>query len=175
MKRIISLLFAAMIMATSFGLSAQSLVGKWNSTPGSQKAMLEAIGAQFKETRVTQTFNDDSTYEIYAYLKIDMNIQGLQMSMFVEYIESGTWQYSDGTLTYASNNYDFKNLEISFDDPTLNAFREDVIATMKSAFEQSKGIEISYDVEFFNENEVRLTTNSEFIPNSYVFTITRIE
>lgn len=173
MKRLLSLLTAAVIMATSFTLSAQSLVGSWSSSPGSQIAMFEAAGAKLNDVRATQTFNEDGSYELYSYIDLDINLQGIQMYMVVEHTQSGTWHYANNILTYTNDNLEINKLDIRFDDSALDMYKDDFAEGFKGAFEQVIGTELSYDVTFINDNEATLKIDTELMP--YEFTITRIE
>ena len=173
MKRLFSLLVAVVIMATSFTLSAQSLVGSWSSSPGSQIAMLEAAGSKLNDVRATQRFNEDGTYDIYCYIDLSINLQGIQMYTVMEYTQNGTWHYADNILSCTYDNFDIKELDVRFDDPSLDMFKDDFAEGFKGAFEQFLGTELSYDVTFTNDNEATLKIDTELMP--YEFTITRLE
>ena len=157
MKRTLSLLLLTVVATLSFSASAQSLVGKWNTSAGAQLLLMEAAGSKLNEVATTQTFNEDGIYEIYNYVKLDANVNGYMMSMFLEYTESGEWLYVDKTLTYISEKIDFKNLDIEFSNPLLNAHKGEVEDGIKERFEQACGTPVAYGVRFISQDEVCLT------------------
>lgn len=170
MKRLFTFIALTLAIALSCSVSAQSskLIGEWNSSTGSQKALLESIGGTIEKAKNTMTFNNDGTYATYSYVVASADLSGIKMRMLLELTENGTWKYSDERVYMTSTNFDVIQIEISFDDPSMNAMSEEVIKVVIDAFKQGVGVELPLDVEFISDNEVHLSFDSEYITFEYI-------
>lgn len=173
MKRIFSLVALTIMAAISLSASAQSFVGKWDSSAGSQAAMLEAVGATIDTATTTMVFNADQTYDTYLYVKAGLNIEGISMTLLMEGNDRGTWSHSNNKLTMVSSGIELKNFDIEFGDPSLNAMKGYILESMRSAMNEGRGEAIEYETNFVNNNEVQLKYHIEYMPIE--FTLVRIE
>ena len=114
------------------------------------------------------TFNNDGTYATYSYVVASADLSGIKMRMLLELTDNGTWKYSDERVYMTSTNFDVIQIEISFDDPSMNAMSEEIIKAMIDAFKQGVGVELPLDVEFISDNEVHLSFDSEYITFEYI-------
>ena len=164
MKRIFALLAITILATLSYSVSAQSIIGKWSCTAGPQVETMKAMGSTIEKSITTQTFNDDSSYETYVYMKLHLTKESYSASILIEYTEHGTYSYANNTLTYFCNNIDFKSCDIQYDDPSLNAIKSYVEESVKGQFEQVYGGSAIYHVTFISDNEANLKFENDVMP-----------
>lgn len=168
MKKLFSLFALTLMAAISINASAQSLVGKWDSSAGSaQYAMMESMGGEIEKAESYMTFSSNQSYNNYSYVKATMDVMGVQMTMEMEMTESGTWYLRGDKLSTTSKDLDFSKLNITFSDPSLNSVGDQVKSTMMDSFNSAVGIEVVYDIEFVDSNTVELEFDNELMPMSY--------
>ena len=168
MKKLFSLLALTLVAAISINASAQSLVGKWDTTAGgAQYAMMEALGGEIEEADSYWNFSSNKSFNTYSYVKATVDAMGFQMEMEMEMTESGTWRLSDDELIITVNDVTVSKLNITFSDPSLNSMGDQVKSTMMDAFNSVVGTEIAYDIEFVDSNTVELEYGNEIMPMSY--------
>lgn len=168
MKKLFSLFALTLVAAISVNASAQSLVGKWDSTAGNaQYAMIEAMGGEIEEADAYWNFSSNQSYNTYSYVKATVDLMGVQMAMEMEITESGTWRLSGDELILSSKDYNLSKFNITFSDPSLNSMSDQVKSTMIDAFESAVGSEVAYDIEFVDNNTVELEFDNEFMPISF--------
>ena len=175
MKRLFTLVALTLVAAVSISVSAQSskIVGKWNSSAGSQTAMLDAMGADIEKSVSTTTFNSDGTYVTYTYTKANVNTMGIGMYMFIEANDIGTWKYSDNSISMVSKGLELINFDIKFDNPEMNAMIGDIKTSMKEMMNQGVGLEVVYVIESMTDNQIEMSLPNEYLPID--FTLTRIK
>lgn len=173
MKKFFSLMVLALVATITVDASAQTIVGKWNSSAGAQANMLASIGGQVNEQTAIMTYNSDNTYNIYSYVDATADVMGYEMHMVMESSETGTWSLDGNRLTLTSNKFDLSKFDITFSDPSLNAAGEQVKSIMSEAFSSSEGMTIMYNIKFVDNNTVKLIYDNDIMPMDY--TITRIE
>lgn len=171
MKRLFSLFTLTLVAAISINASAQSLVGKWDSTAGSaQYAMIEAMGGEIEEVSNYWNFSSNQDYNAYSYVKSTVNVQGIQMTIEMEMTERGTWRLSGNNITIVPKDVDISKLNIAFSDPSLNSVGEQVKSTIADAFKSVIGSEVVYDIEFVDNNTVKLEFDNATMPLSHTLT-----
>ena len=168
MKKLFSLFALTLVAAISIGASAQSLVGKWDSTAGgAQYAMMEAMGGEIEKADTYWNFSSNKSCSTCSYIKATADVMGYQMEMEMEMTESGTWRLSDDELIITVNGFNVSKLNITFSDPSLNSASDQVKSTMMDAFNSAIGSEVVYDIEFVDSNTVELELDNEIMPMSY--------
>lgn len=168
MKKLFLLFVLTIAVAISTDVSAQSLVGKWDTTAGSQQEeMIKAIGGEIEKSDTYWVFSNDQSYNTYSYIKASADVMGVQMMLEMEYVESGTWSLSGDQLTVAAGNFDVGKFNITFSDPSLNSVGEEVKSSMIEAFKSSIGQEIIFNIEFIDNNNAKLEYHNDVMPLSY--------
>ena len=175
MKKLFTLVALTLVAAVSISVSAQSskIVGKWNSSAGSQMAMLDEMGAELEKSVTTMTFNSDGTYVTYTCTKANINTMGIEMYMFIEGNDRGTWKYGDNSISLVSNGMEMINFDISFDDPQMNALVGDIKTSMLEIMNQGTGVEVDYVIKSMTDDTIEMSYPNEFMPME--FTLTRIK
>lgn len=173
MKRLFSFVVLTLVAAMAVDASAQSIVGKWNSSADAQAKMLESIGGKINEQAATITYGSDNTYSTYSYVDTTADVMGYEMHMVMELCEAGTWSLEGNILTMTNKSFNLSKLEIEFSDPALNAAGEQVKSTFAEAIKSGEGIVVVYDIEFIDNDTAELNLNNELMPMNY--TITRIK
>lgn len=168
MKKLFLLFVLTIAVAISTDVSAQSLVGKWDTTAGSQQEeMIKAIGGEIEKSDTYWNFSNDQSYNTYSYIKASVDVMGVQMMMEMEFVESGTWSLSGDQLTVVAGNFDVGNFNITFSDPSLNSVGEGVKSSMIEAFKSSIGQEVIFNIEFIDNNNAKLEYHDDVVSLSY--------
>lgn len=173
MKRLFSFLVLTLVAAMAVDASAQSIVGKWNSSADDQVKMLESMGGKINEQVATITYGSDNTYSTYSYVDATVDVMGYEMYMVMELCEAGTWSLEGNKITMTNKSFDLSKFEIEFSDPALNAAGEQVKSTYTEAIESGEGVVVVYDIKFIDNDTAELNLNDELMPMNY--TITRIK
>lgn len=173
MKRLFSFLVLTLVAAMAVDASAQSIVGKWNSSADAQAKMLESMGGKINEQTAIITYGSDNTYSTYSYVDATADVMGYEMYMVMELCEAGTWSLEGNKITMTNKSFDLSKLEIEFSDPALNAAGEQVKSTLAETFESGEGVVVVYDIEFIDNDTAELNFNNELMSMNY--TITRIK
>lgn len=173
MKRLFSLLVLTIVAAISVDASAQSIVGKWNSSADAQAKMLESMGGTINEQTATVTYNSDNTYCSYSYVDATADVMGYEMHMVMELSETGTWSLDGNEITMTNKSFDIGKFDVTFSDPVLNAAGEQVKAAFTEALTSGEGIVVVYDIKFIDNDTAELNLDNELMPMNY--TITRIK
>lgn len=168
MKKLFLLFVLTIAVAISTDVSAQSLVGKWDTTAGSQQEeMIKSLGGEIEESDTYWNFSNDQSYNTYSYIKACFDVMGVQMMMEMEFVESGTWSLSGDQLTVAVGNFDVGKLNITFSDPSLNSVGEEVKSSMIEALKSGIGQEVIFNIEFIDNNNAKLEYHNDVMPLSY--------
>lgn len=168
MKKLFSLFALTLVAAISINASAQSLVGKWDTTAGgAQYAMMEAMGGEIEKADTYWNFSSNKSYNTYSYVKATADVMGVQMIMEMEMTESGTWCLSDDELIITVNDFNVSKFNITFSDPSLNSAGDQIKSTMMDAFNSVVGSEVVYDIEFVDSNTVEIEFDNGIMPMSY--------
>lgn len=173
MKRLFSFLVLTLVAAMAVDASAQSIVGKWNSSADAQAKMMESIGGKINEQAATITYGSDNTYNTYSYVDATADVMGYETHMVMELCEAGTWSLKGNKLTMTNKSFDLSKFEIEFSDPALNTVGEQVKSMFAQAFTSGQGIVVVYDIKFIDNDTAELNLDNEQMPMNY--TITRIK
>lgn len=168
MKKLFLLFVLTIAVAISTDVSAQSLVGKWDTTAGSQQEeMIKAMGGEIEKSDTYWVFSNDQSYNTYSYIKASVDVMGVQMMLEMELVEGGTWSLSGDQLTVVAGNFDVGNFNITFSDPSLNSVGEGVKSSMIEAFKSSIGQEVIFNIEFIDNNNAKLEYHDDVVSLSY--------
>ena len=168
MKKLFLLFVLTIAVAISTDVSAQSLVGKWDTTAGSQQEeMIKAIGGEIEKSDTYWVFSNDQGYNTYSYIKACVDVMGVQMMLEMELVEGGTWSLSGDQLTVVAGKLDVGKFNITFSDPSLNSVGEEVKSSMIEAFKSSIGQEVIFNIEFIDNNNAKLEYHDDVMPLSY--------
>lgn len=173
MKRLFSLMVLTLVAVIATEASAQSIVGKWNSSADAQAKMLESMGGTINEQTATVTYGSDNTYCSYSYVDATADVMGYEMHMVMELRETGTWSLDGNKITMTNKSFDICQFDVTFSDPALNAVGEQVKAAFTEALTSGEGIVVVYDIEFIDNDTAELNLDNELMPMNY--TITRIK
>lgn len=173
MKRLFSLFVMTLVAAASINTSAQSLVGKWETSGDAQAERLKTMNGNINESISTMSFSDNGTYIKYVYIDATADANGVEMNMVVEIIEAGSWGVKGSELTLTAKLVDVSKYDISYSKPELNEMVKDMKSQLQQTMEYAIGQPIIFNIEFSGNDKVNLKSQNKYLPKEYTLTRTK--